>query len=186
MRSSAGEDSNKSCPAWPQNWSPAKQKELLSSMQAHTAAEVMVQLLLHGSHKWTYRSSQPLHPRPTNTMLLHADDRQPASAGAADKDRVEALAEPRETLEASLDDILEEEVEAEEARAVDVCAASNAAAGYWKYELWRCIQSDRKDGRVLYAAEKRGQCRWLSRQQWPSGRWSRRLHRWRAWPLRIS
>ena len=98
-------------------------------MQAHTAAEVTVQLLLHGSHKWVYRPSQPLHPRPTNTMLLHADDRPPADA--ADGDRVEAPAEPADALETSLDDILEEEVDAEEARTFVMSATSNSAADEW-------------------------------------------------------
>ena len=88
-------------------------------MQAHTAAEVTVQLLLHGSHKWVYRPSQPLHPRPTNTMLLHADDRQPAPA---DGDSAEATPQPGEVLETSLDDILEEVVDAEEARAFSMSA----------------------------------------------------------------
>ena len=140
-------------PFWPQNWSPAKQKDLLGSMQAHTAAEVTVQLLLHGSHKWVYRPFQPLHPRPTNTMLLHADDRQPAPADAADGGSVEAPAEPGEALETSLDDILEEEVDAEEARASNMSATSGSAGNDWNCERLCCIQIDREVSRMLRLAE---------------------------------
>ena len=100
-------------------------------MQAHTAAEVTVQLMLHGSHKWVYRPSQPLQPRPTNTMLLHTDDRQPA---LADGEGVEVTAEPGEALETSLDDILEEEVDAEEARAFNTSAIPNTSVDNWNVD----------------------------------------------------
>ena len=128
-----------------QNWSPAKRKDLLSSMQASTAAEVTVQLLLHGSHKWVYRPSQPLHPRPTNTMLLHVNERQSAAADPADGDSAEAPAEPREALEVSLDNILEEDIDAEEARASDVIcimlatsitATNNQACDIFLRKIW--------------------------------------------------
>ena len=118
-------------------------------MQAHTAAEVTVQLLLHGSHKWLYRPSQPLHPRPTNTMLLHADDREPAPADAADGDSVEAPAEPGEALETSLDDILEEEVDAEEARDNDMSATPNTAADDWNCERLFCTAKQQENRQVV-------------------------------------
>ena len=89
-------------------------------MQASTAAEVTVQLLLHGSHKWVYRPPQLLHPRPTNTMLLPVSERQPAAIDPADGENLEVGTELGEALETTLDDILEEEMDAEEARASDV------------------------------------------------------------------
>ena len=125
-------------------------------MQAHTAAEVTVQLLLHGSHKWVYRPSQPLHPRPTNTTLLHTDDRQPASGDAADGDSVEAPAEPGEALDTSLDDILEEEVDAEEARAFDMSANAHLTMQPMIAICERlcCIQDSRRAGRALHQAKE--------------------------------
>ena len=108
-------------------------------MQASTAAEVTVQLLLHGSHKWIYRPNQPPRPRPTNTVLLQANERQPAAADRGDGHSIEAPAEPREAHETSLDDILEEEVDAEEARASDVPSTSPIAADSPTCDTFPCM-----------------------------------------------
>ena len=56
-------------PAYMQSWTPAKQKDLLQSMPASTAAEVILQLLLQSSHKWWYKALSRPQPRSSTTYI---------------------------------------------------------------------------------------------------------------------
>jgi len=97
-------------PAYMQSWTPAKQKDLLQSMPASTAAEVILQLLLQSSHKWWYKALPRPQPRSSTTNMTTHDYVESGLEIDAEDDATTIIERPED----GLGDISDEEYDEEE------------------------------------------------------------------------
>lgn len=97
-------------PAYMQSWTPAKQKDLLQSMPASTAAEVILQLLLQSSHKWWYKALPRPQPRSSTTYVTTHDYVESGLEIDAEDDATTITERPED----GLGDISDEEYDEEE------------------------------------------------------------------------